>query len=83
MSSVPQGKINKDEILKILDTMQEQIEEVRKSVEFDKKIKPYFFMLNMADEQGALKTNTLGNFDILSIIGLLETSKLSYMSNRK
>lgn len=65
-----QIKKNKEQSLDILDKMIGELKHTRAAIEYDKKVKPYFYMINYV-EDGKLGTHTLGSLDMFTIIGIL------------
>jgi len=72
----------KEKSLEIIDKMIGELQHTRTAIEYDKKAKPYFYMINFMEDD-RLGTHTLGNMDMFTTIGILESFKISNIIRSK
>lgn len=77
-----QQEKEKERSLEIIEEMETMLNRIKTQIEYDKKVDPYFFMLNISSEE-RLVTHSLGNMFPLTIIGLLEQYKISSVTMPK
>lgn len=82
MFNKPDLKKMKEQNLDILDKMINELKYTRAAVEYDKEAKPYFYLINCVEDK-QLKTHSLGNMDMFTIVGMLQSFIISAFTQKK